>query len=355
MIKRVVESLCSRLEEFSQTQEPVNLRHAFAAVTMDVVTEYSFGTSYKCLEQKDFAPIWPEAVDSVSEQSHLNKQMPWVLTMMRMTPLWIVERLNPHIMRLIKFQMEMADQIVKQMNGQAADNKVSDNPNIFSALLQPGALPKEEQTVSHLVDEAQSVVAAGQVTTTHYLNTTAYHVLANPEILSKLQSELRIAMPDGILPSQQKLEQLPYLSAIILEGYRVSYGPTHRLQRVAPDEDLVYDEYIIPAGTPVSMTSVFMHDNPTLFPDPHTFKPERWLEPGAKEKLSNYLVNFSKGTRGCLGKELAQAEVVFTLAAVFRKFEFELYKTTREDIDVEHDFFNPQPRKGSVGLRVIVK
>lgn len=105
MIKDVVERLCSRLEGFRETQEPVNLRHAFAAVTMDVITDYTFGTSYKCLDEPDFAPIWPDSVDSVSEQSHLNKQMPWILEMMRMTPLWIVERMNPHIMRLIRFQM----------------------------------------------------------------------------------------------------------------------------------------------------------------------------------------------------------------------------------------------------------
>lgn len=69
MVRDVVEHLCSRLEGFRHTKEPVNLRHAFAAVAMDVVTEYAFGTSYKCLDDPLFAPMWPEAVDSVSEQS----------------------------------------------------------------------------------------------------------------------------------------------------------------------------------------------------------------------------------------------------------------------------------------------
>jgi hypothetical protein len=42
------------------------------------------------------------------------------------------------------------------------------------------------------------------------------------------------------------------------------------------------------------------------------------------------------------------------MAALFRMFDFELHETTRDDIDVAHDFFNPLPRKGSVGLRVTV-
>lgn len=117
----------------------------------------------------------------------------------------------------------------------------------------------------------------------------------------------------------------------------------------------------------MSMTSIFMHENPEIFPRPKEFVPERWLDsdsPSAdssasnpkQHQLSNYLVNFSKGTRGCLGQHLASAEIHLTLAAIFsgKRFELELYQTTREDVDVEHDFFNPQPKKGAVGVRVFV-
>lgn len=124
----------------------------------------------------------------------------------------------------------------------------------------------------------------------------------------------------------------------------------------------------------MSMTSIFMHMNPEIFPRPKDFEPERWLgdhspsaddgspgasssaDDGAKKHLSNYLVNFSKGTRGCLGQHLASAEIHLTLAAILsgKRFDLELYQTTREDVDVEHDFFNPQPKKGAVGVRVFV-
>lgn len=322
---------------------------------------------------------------------------------MRRTPLWLVEKLNPHIMRLIKLQIDLSIQVQKlmttttdQQQQQTLANKISssnNHPTIFHELLQPDSLlPTQDRTLTHLVGEAQAIVAAGQVTTTHFLNTTAFHILSQPKILSTLQKELNTAISsssppkDGedetFLPPLQILEQLPYLSAIILEGYRLSYGVTHRLQRISPDEDLIYEEdkknqhqknkiYVIPRGTPMSMTSIFMHMNPEIFPRPKEFEPERWLDDnspsspsdgsssaddGAKKHLSNYLVNFSKGTRGCLGQHLASAEIHLTLAAIFsgKRFELELYQTTREDVDVEHDFFNPQPKKGAVGVRVFV-
>ena len=249
---------------------------------------------------------------------------------------------------------DLARQVTMVMEGKNVKQQTWSHPTIFHELIQTSDLPPEEKTLPRLVNEGQAVVAAGQVTTTHYLNTIVYHILANPEILSELEAELEHAMPDGRLPPLKQLEQLPYLSAVVQEGYRISYGVTHRLQRVSPDEALIYHDYVIPAGTPVGMTSIFMHENPKYFPDPKAFKPQRWLKSSERNRLGKYLVNFSKGTRGCLGQHLAHAEIYLTLAAIFRRFDMELHLTSREDIDVAHDFFNPQARKGSEGLRVIV-
>ena len=44
-----------------------------------------------------------------------------------------------------------------------------------------------------------------------------------------------------------------------------------------------------------------------------------------------------------------------TLAAVFRNFEFELYRTDLSDVELAHDFFLPSPRLDSEGVRVKVK
>ena len=43
------------------------------------------------------------------------------------------------------------------------------------------------------------------------------------------------------------------------------------------------------------------------------------------------------------------------MAAVFRKFEFELYQTELSDIELAHDFFLPSPKLDSKGVRVLVK
>ena len=240
------------------------------------------------------------------------------------------------------------------MEGKNEAYQSASHPTIFHELLNSD-LPADEKSLPRLMDEGQTIVGAGQVTTAHYLKMTSFHLLANPEILKKLKTELVSAMPDlESLAQLQKLEQLPYLSAVVSEGFRMSYGVTSRLQRVSPDTPLVFQNWIIPAGTPVGMTSVFMHDNPKYFPEPREFRPERWLNPNSRDRLEKYLVNFSRGTRACLGMNLALAEIYLTLAAVFRRFDLHLYETTRDDVDIVHDFFNPSARKDSKGVRVIV-
>ena len=146
-------------------------------------------------------------------------------------------------------------------------------------------------------------------------------------------------------------EHMPYLTSVMLEGLRLSYGVSTRLQRIAPDRRLQFNEWSIPAGTPVGMTSVFMHHNERIFPDSYTFLPERWMDSEQRKMLETYLVSFTKGSRQCVGMNLARAEMLLAMAKIYRDVEFELYETTREDVTLAHELFLPFPKRGSKGVR----
>ena len=137
------------------------------------------------------------------------------------------------------------------------------------------------------------------------LSNLTFHLLANPPIFKKLREELTAALPSiNAHPTSTQLEQLPYLSAIIQEGLRLHPGSTMRMQRISPDEPLIYrdpatkQEWVIPAGTSVSMDPLSISMNPKIFPEPRRFWPERWIGNSGLEK---YLLTFSKGTRMCVG------------------------------------------------------
>lgn len=229
-----------------------------------------------------------------------------------------------------------------------------DHRTIFSELLEAD-VPAEEKSVKRLTEEAQVIISAGATTTAHFLTLTIYHILANEGIHRKVQAELISATgASSGTPSMQDFEQLPYLNAVIKEGFRLSYGVTTRLPRIAPDTTLHCQGHVIPAGMTVSMTSVLQHMDTSIFPHPELFNPQRWLD-SDDPHLDRYLVNFSKGTRACVGINLARAEIVLTLATVFRKFDMELHDTTKADVEVARDYFAAYASANGKGLRVLLQ
>ena len=120
----------------------------------------------------------------------------------------------------------------------------------------------------------------------------------------------------------------------------------------------MYQSYVLPPGSVISMSNFSVSHDEKLFPDSFTFRPERWLdEPKAPDgsNLSRYMVSFGRGTRSCLGMTLAYAEMYIALATVFRRCEFDLFQTTRDAVDCHRDLFLPYPKQGALGVRAQVK
>ena len=218
------------------------------------------------------------------------------------------------------------------------------------------------------------MVGAGTVTTACALSVATYHLLTSSRTLEKLKAELSGAIPNpNTAASLPVLEQLPYLNAVVQEAFRLSYGVSTRLQRISPDKAMLFTDtrngkkWIIPPGTPVGMTSVHIHEDQSIFPDFSVFRPERWLE---NPHLDKFLLSFSKGSRQCLGINLAYAEMYVCLSNIFRRFGsggekgfrlesdegvLELWETDLTDVEIKGDGFVPLMKEGSKGVRIKVR
>lgn len=102
-----------------------------------------------------------------------------------------------------------------------------------------------------------------------------------------------------------------------------------------------------------------MHHDEQIYPNSFTYSPDRWLGdpkgPGGRKNLSRYMASFGKGTRGCLGIQLAYVEMILAVAALFRRFEFSFFETDRSYVDCYVDQIAPGVRPDSKGVRVHVK
>lgn len=155
-----------------------------------------------------------------------------------------------------------------------------------------------------MADEAQTVVGAGIETTAWALSVGTFHILDKPPIRKRLHEELVQALPDpSAMPDWQTLEKLPYLKACITESLRLSYGISARNPRVV-DEPVQYGKWIIPPRTVTSLTIPDIHHDENIYPDSHSYIPERWLgspKTPNGSPLDRYFLTFGKGTRSCIG------------------------------------------------------
>lgn len=316
LIQSCVDKLCARLVEYQAAGKPVVMTHAFACLTADVISEYAFPQGYHLLDRPEFDHDNYDSFMALSKISHLLKQCGWLYPVLDSMPLWFTKLTSPETYLFLRRSEDLLQETLAIMaRRESTDYKeVTGRPSMLEAFLDSD-LPPSDKNPERIRGEAIVAMGAGTLTSSHCLKHATYHVLANPPIFDRLMHDLETAIPNPANPPQlRELERIPYLVAILYESLRMFYGVSHRLQRVFPNDALKYKEWVIPPGTPISMTSVHIHENKYIFPEPKVFKPERWLPLNTEgQRLMKYLAAFGKGSRQCVGMELGKAEILTAL------------------------------------------
>ncbi|KAF2013468.1 cytochrome P450 [Aaosphaeria arxii CBS 175.79] len=371
VIQERLRVMLRRMGEFKDTDHVLNVSCLFSALGNDVVNIYSFARCDYRLESPNFDPSSRDAALVGLHSIHIMKHVPWVHSVMKALPMSVVQRIQPALASFLAEHETAKAQVQRIKAGKNDEWRSKDHPTIFHAILD-SKLPPQEKTVERLAEDAQVVVMAGTLTTASTLELITFWLLRQPETLRKLKDELRTMVPsvDDIDKTPlATIESLPYLTAVIKEGLRLGYGLSTRSQRIDPEKPILFTdrtngkEWVIPPKTSVSMTSVQVHCNEDIFPESRKFVAERWLGEEGK-RLDKYLTAFSKGSRNCLGINLAYGELYLTLAYLWRNWGsrkatfgddvgiLELFETTVRDVEMEADHFIPTPQKGSKGIRV---
>ncbi|PYI27674.1 cytochrome P450 [Aspergillus indologenus CBS 114.80] len=333
LVEERVLKLMDRLDGFRQSQRIARLDDAFAGFAADVITSHSYGQRFGFLEDETFRCNIRQAVGEITALSHYNLFFPRVVRVIEQVPLWLLAWLQPGKSSLYDLQRTVFAQSQESMAKRASGLEV--RRSVFTSLTDPKGF---------------LVLAAGTETTGRVLTIAAFHLAHSPEIRDRLRDELKQVMPTPqSAVGFPELEKLAYLTAVINEALRLASPLTIRLPRVAPDETLKYKDHVIPPGTPMSCSSYLMHRNPSLFPDPERFDPERWLNGSEQDRrLNRYLTPFTRGSRICLGINMAYVELYLALAHLVRRFDWELHETTPEDVRIVSDFILGGTRRGDI-------
>lgn len=307
LVKNKVQKLCKRLEEERKKEAVVNITDAMSALTMDIISAYCFGTDMRQLENPDFAAEWVYQLQEGSKVRAYARHFPWLINNLLRVPKGVMKWFKSDVKTMIDFENELQKRI--QYIFDHPDEPSEEGHTTVFRFIMDSTLPPEEKTARRLAAEASTFVGAGTETTGRVLAVTAFHLIVNPEKLERLRNELETVMPSVTAsPTLPELEKLPYLTAVAHEGLRLANGVSGRMPRVIRGESLAYKaeyedgtvkEWVIPDGATITTSIYLLHHDEALFPDSHSFKPERWLD---NAPLRQHLYAFARGKRGCLGQ-----------------------------------------------------
>lgn len=335
MVGELAKRFVRRLDSYQGTNQVVRLDHAYVALAADVVGKICFESNSNLIDEPTFGVEWYNLLHNFIHSLPLVMAFPqlirWVrsrmtlfeLTLQRilnMIPSGVLRWLDPRLVTFEKFRDYAKQHIIdaKRELEEKPDHAAFDTRNsVFRHLLTSG-LPESDLSVERLTREAQIFLGAGSISAARTLDFISYYIIANEDYLKRLQVELGPLM-EGFpnrLPSLIELERLPFLQALIKEGLRLSYGVMHRMPRVSPEQPIFYRKWVIPPGVSmfpttirsglttkqvaVGMSAYMNHTDPSIYPDPFTFNPDRWLN-DPTPAMTRCLVPFSKGARNCLG------------------------------------------------------
>jgi cytochrome P450 len=121
------------------------------------------------------------------------------------------------------------------------------------------------------------------------------------------------------------IARVPYLEAVCAESLRIEPIVTD-VSRVCR-KPLAIGRWTVPAGEFVFVNVCAILKDERVFPEPHRFRPERFLERkfGAGEFLP-----FGGGQRRCLGAAFAEAELAIVLGTIAKEWDLALADTAPE-------------------------
>ncbi|XP_077384465.1 cytochrome P450 11C1 [Festucalex cinctus] len=208
---------------------------------------------------------------------------------------------------------------------------VGETPGVLGQLLEKGQLSREaiKANITELM--------AGAVDTTAVpLQFALFELARNPAVQEIVRRQVSESVGRANGDPHKALEGAPLLKGTVKEILRL-YPVGITVQRY-PVQDLVLQNYNIPAGTLVQACLYPMGRSADVFDDPLTFDPARWAR--MREERADgggggsfRSLAFGFGSRQCVGRRIAENEIQLLLMHIL--LNFHLSVSSSQDLDTK--------------------
>ncbi|KAF3112358.1 hypothetical protein TWF103_003148 [Orbilia oligospora] len=147
--------------------------------------------------------------------------------------------------------------------------------------------------------------------------------------------------------TDKKLQTLPFLKCVIQEGVRMYSAAQFYLPRAVPGTGRKLGPYFLPGGVEVITPIYTIQRNSDIFPEPHVFKPERWMN--ATDEMNDAIIAFGGSSRG---KNLSMMEMRLLIAVLLTEYpEVDLAESCTDESMEIVEFLCIKPRGGKCELK----
>lgn len=187
-----------------------------------------------------------------------------------------------------------------------------------------------------MVDEAVTLLFAGQDTSAATLSWTMHLLSLHPSIQEKLAMEIREKCQhhrwsdDGLF-TKDFVTSLPYLDAVVKESMRLYPVAPYIIRNLTQDTSIPPEDSdnadkstVLPKGSLALVSIYALHRNPKLWHRASDFVPDRWIDLKLKDldegQRSGAFMPFAYGPRNCVGQDIARIVVRIFLAKIVSKW-----------------------------------
>jgi cytochrome P450 len=284
----LIEQITNREIDRWRPGDTVRTRTVAQTITMEVIIRAVFGITDP---------------DRIAE---LKRLLPRLSSINPILGIELVRKdLGPHSPwgRFIRDRDRVDEMLYEEIDRRRHDPDRDTRKDILTLLLSARDEDGNPLTDRELRDELITILLAGHETTATSIGWAFERLLRTPPALERLTAEVEAG------------ESSDYIDAVIKETLRVR--PVVPEVFRAPTEPIELGGYLFEPGTQLAVSILLVQYDPELYPpDPHAFRPERFLE-GAPEAYT--WVPFGGGVRRCLGAAFAQLEMKVVISKILAR------------------------------------
>ncbi|KZT03209.1 cytochrome P450 [Laetiporus sulphureus 93-53] len=312
-IRRLLAALVQTPDEFAS-----HIRRFIGAVLMDI----TYGHMALSLEDDQFIRLAAKASVEAAEAGNVASTLVDFFPLLKHIPTWMPGAGFKQNALRIRRELKIAETTPYKWAKEAVAAG-SARPSFVSSLLDNlstdrDLTPDDERNISGV---AGALYSAGTDTSGTTLQTFILAMMLYPDICKKAQAEIDQVVGTSRLPNFSDRSSLPYLERVLLEVYRwncpVPLGVPH-----FSTADHTYCDHYIPKGTIIVPNLWYMTRDANIFPDPETFRPERFktMTVQTTDLYDPRKIVFGFGRRICPGRQLADSSVWLAMANILACF-----------------------------------